>query len=1073
VITGCPSPGGTTTPDPKLFTVTFDGNKNTGGTVPEPIEQTTEGESITLPGKGDLVKNTLVFGGWSEKEDGSNPKAAGASYKPTKDITLYAVWKTGGSEPTVTYTIKFDLNGGTKTGADIGDQTVDEGGSVDLPPSTGLAGPTTKPNFVGWNTEANKDGEVALSEYKPTGATTTITLYAIWTAQELYTVKYNLNGGTGTPPTDTKVIKDQALTSLPTKDNTWAGPTNKRIFLGWNVESLKGGTAVITTYTPTADNTTLYAIWGDGYIVKFNLNEGTGTPPPDVTVAKNSAVTPLPAKNDAWVGPAGKPIFLGWNTEEKKSGTEVITTYTPTADNTTLYAIWEAEEEEEIDLTKAIYKGAELVTLENACQAVYYFALPTGAKWGDYNGVKASYLVPQDATFERENSGRAQRLYGNYDASFFQFNTTTAGNKYAYASLDGDANNNQYILGDTGKGGWKTLSTALIDYFGECPDKDTWFTLEYKIDGSTSNKTPHPHLPYFGYNGPVILGLGLPGAGDPNSIFVKDVTLVHKTDAAKNVKGKALYITKDGYDYPAFSAYGTAAGNGVDSLARQIIGDGGMEKITIDAVDNTILAGSERVSLTNATQVVYKFVLPTGKTWGDYNGLDASYLVPDAATFEAENSGRTQRLYGVYDIDYFSINETTAGNKYAYASLDGNANNNQYILDDTGNGGWKTLSAALIAELGECPEAYEWFTIHYKIDGSRANVKPHKHLPDGSATGPFYIGLGLPGAGGVNTINMKDVTLLGTSAADNVVGTPLYITKDGVDYPAFSAFGTASSNGVDEIGRGKWDGSVDVSTTKGTAYVAPQEITVSFDVNETNGTAIMTTLTLKKNDSFLIRSASDLPTATTGTAGLTFKGWGLTDDATTPITTGDGTGGNGMAFSASASNVNEATLYAIWDSAPPLPDAAADLDITDTIDGKVGQFGGFAGATNGNLGPYAFDATKQYSCAIDFNFADVTELATYKYKEVEIEFSLSSFDGDTTTPFKLIFHAGRAHDAWSGGTASYGDYTADGTQTKTITLDADTLSRGIVIQHNGNSNTATPTTASASITLTKITLLKP
>jgi len=687
--------------------------------------------------------------------------------------------------------------------------------------------------------------------------------------------------------------------------------------------------------------------------------------------------------------------------------------------------------EEPIDLENEKYQGAELVTLANANQAIYYFALPKGAKWGDFNKLQTSYLVPQDATFDRENSGRAQRVYGNYDASFFQFNTTTAGNKYAYASLDsntpgldGTNNNNGYIISDTGKGGWKTLGTALTDYFGECPEKDTWFKIEYDLSGNASNQKPHPHMPYFGYNGPIILGLGLPGAGTPNKIFVKEVTLVHKTDSTKNVKGKALYIKKGDYEYPAFSAYGTADGNNVDDLARQIVGedaDGAMQSITIAAAEyQDILVGSERVSLSNAAQVLYKFVLPTGKTLADYKGLDASYLVPDEKLFDVSNSGRAQRVYGFYDIDCFVINETTAGNKYAYASLDGNLNNNGHILDDTGKGGWKSLSSALTDLLGTCPEAYEWFTINYQIDGSRANQKPHKYLPASTATGPFYLGLGLPGAGNVNTINMKDVTLVGKVAADNVVGTPLYITKDGVDYPAFCGYGTDGTAQENELGRGKWDGAVNITANKGTAYVAPQEITVTFDLNgeETNGTAVTTTLKLKKNDSFLIRDS--LPTTSTTTAGKTFKGWATTSDGTTAVTNGDGDGGKGAAFSASASTVITAKLYAIWDSAPPPPpdpdpDAAEGTPIAITITSATDfTFTGNATAvdiTDGYTITYdAVTSNSNYGSPnawfkINWTALSLTDLSTIK----AIEFDFTPVGGDVATKNINIVASATAH----------------------------------------------------------------
>jgi len=108
VLTGCPAPAGPKTPvDPgeegDLYTVTFNGNGNTGGTVPAPVQQKKPNERITLPtNTGNLVKTDCTFGGWSTAASGTNPLTAGGSYLPTADITLYAVWTTnsgGGEEP--------------------------------------------------------------------------------------------------------------------------------------------------------------------------------------------------------------------------------------------------------------------------------------------------------------------------------------------------------------------------------------------------------------------------------------------------------------------------------------------------------------------------------------------------------------------------------------------------------------------------------------------------------------------------------------------------------------------------------------------------------------------------------------------------------------------------------------------------------------------------------------------------------------------------------------------------------------------------------------------------------------
>ena len=442
-------------------------------------------------------------------------------------------------------------------------------------------------------------------------------------------------------------------------------------------------------------------------------------------------------------------------------------------------------------------EGAEEVSLANANQVVYSFTLPAGATWEDYKGIAASYMFEDDAMFDVSNSGRAIRIYGPYELAFFQFNETTAGNKYAYASLAGNENNNAYILDGNPNGGWKPLRESLEGIFGECPAGGEWFTIDYKIDGSRKDGA-YAHMPADDATGPFYFGLGLPGADDANVFYMRDVTLLGYIEA-DNVIGKPLYISKDGYNYPAFSAYGTAADNGVDQISREMVD--GTQPTPVAWIDWT---GIEQVSLANANQVVYNFVLPEGATWEDYKGITAEYMLEDDAMFEVENSGRAIRIYGPYELDFFQFNETDAGNKYAYASMDGSANNNAYILDGNPNGGWKSLNEALTGIFGECPAGGEWFTIDYKIDGSRKDGA-YAHMPADDATGPFYFGLGLPGQGDANVFYMKNVTLVGYDEADNVIGKPLYISKDSYDYPAFSAYGTAADNGVDQISRKMMD----------------------------------------------------------------------------------------------------------------------------------------------------------------------------------------------------------------------------------------------------------------------------
>lgn len=54
------------------FTVTYNGNKNTGGSPPVDFNEYSRGEPVTVLGNtGNLVKNRYRFIGWSKTPDGS------------------------------------------------------------------------------------------------------------------------------------------------------------------------------------------------------------------------------------------------------------------------------------------------------------------------------------------------------------------------------------------------------------------------------------------------------------------------------------------------------------------------------------------------------------------------------------------------------------------------------------------------------------------------------------------------------------------------------------------------------------------------------------------------------------------------------------------------------------------------------------------------------------------------------------------------------------------------------------------------------------------------------------------
>lgn len=156
-----------------------------------------------------------------------------------------------------------------------------------------------------------------------------------WTS---YTVKYNANGGTGAPGSQTK-WKDESLTLSSTK------PTRTGYsFQGWGTSA--NDTSV--DYAPGAnytvnDSATLHAIWkAVTYTVTFNANGGTGAPSAKTkTHGTALSLSGLKATRTGYT-------FKGWATS--KSGSAVYctgvnnstnTSYTANA-GTILFAVWES-----------------------------------------------------------------------------------------------------------------------------------------------------------------------------------------------------------------------------------------------------------------------------------------------------------------------------------------------------------------------------------------------------------------------------------------------------------------------------------------------------------------------------------------------------------------------------------------------------------------------------------------------------------------------------------------------------------------------------------------------------------
>lgn len=264
----------------RTYVVTFNGNgQKTGSPSVPSVTQSSFGASVTLATSGNLSKDGATFGGWNTLANGTgNTYAAGSTYTPTSDITLYAVWGTG------SYTITY--NGNTNTGGNAPTGATQNYNTTYTVLGNVAATPLSKTNytFSGWNTAANGSGaSYAAGETFPVVAN--ITLYAQWNGNPL-TVTYNTQLGSSVSNGST-VVGGQIADSpgTPTRDGY--------AFAGWFTAS-SGGAAITFPYihNQSADFT-LFAQWtSNTLVVSYDSQGGTIYPTDQTTSGGQVASSP-------------------------------------------------------------------------------------------------------------------------------------------------------------------------------------------------------------------------------------------------------------------------------------------------------------------------------------------------------------------------------------------------------------------------------------------------------------------------------------------------------------------------------------------------------------------------------------------------------------------------------------------------------------------------------------------------------------------------------------------------------------------------------------------------------------
>ncbi len=161
------------------YTVTYNGNGNTGGSVPIFSTNYEQGQIVTVLGNtGNLEKTGYTFSGWNTQANGS-----GTIYTQSQtftmgaaNVTLYAQWTT-----IPTYTVTYNGNGNTGGSVPIDSTNYQQGQTVTVLDNTGSLVKTGY-SFSGWNTQADGSGTTYTQAQTFTMGAANVTLYAKWTA---------------------------------------------------------------------------------------------------------------------------------------------------------------------------------------------------------------------------------------------------------------------------------------------------------------------------------------------------------------------------------------------------------------------------------------------------------------------------------------------------------------------------------------------------------------------------------------------------------------------------------------------------------------------------------------------------------------------------------------------------------------------------------------------------------------------------------------------------------------------------------------------------------------------------
>lgn len=268
------------------------------------------------------TKTGYSFEGWTC--DGVTYKVGAHITMGSSNLVLIAKW-------IPVHKVSYDIDGGS--GSEPSDSLVEEGAEFHL---KSYSGTKTGYLYEGWI----YDGKIYKAGDTITMGKKDIIILAVWT--ETHKVTYDLDGGSGTAPTQSDVAKGHTFTVK--------GCTATKVgyvFKGWSYDRLTFQEGDVITME--LEDITLTAVWKKGlptHKVTYDLDGGSGTAPvqPDVEEGKTFTIKIYSGKKEGYE-------FKGWSYDDKTYN--MGGTITMGTKDIVLKAVWgDADPEEKDDYSR-------------------------------------------------------------------------------------------------------------------------------------------------------------------------------------------------------------------------------------------------------------------------------------------------------------------------------------------------------------------------------------------------------------------------------------------------------------------------------------------------------------------------------------------------------------------------------------------------------------------------------------------------------------------------------------------------------------------------------------------------